>query len=275
MNEAQFEIIASLGTGATAEVFKARNQETDSFVALKRFSSFVSQDQEALQRLRDEVQILKAFNHPNVVKMLGEHSLDAGFCLELELVEGSHLRDWMTKARNPLLEVDLWILVQVARGLGAVHEKGIIHRDLKPENILISHIGEVKLSDFGLAKELNRLTMTRLGLLVGSLGYMAPEITEGEKACPQADLFSFGAVAYELLSGTAPITGETPQAILKKVMEPITPLSQVCPHVPPRIGQLIDQCLKTNKDERPESIWAVESEIMGYLHSTKLLPLCP
>ena len=204
MEQGQFEIIQSLGSGATAEVFKARNKETDSFVALKSFLNFVCQDTESLKRLRDEVQILKTFDHPNVVKMYGEHMLDSQLCLELELVEGHHLRDWMSMTRNPLIEVDLWILVQVARGLGAVHERGIIHRDLKPENILISHEGDVKLSDFGLAKELNRLTMTRLGLLVGSLGYMAPEVTEGEKSCIKSDLFSFGAIAYELLSGQPP-----------------------------------------------------------------------
>lgn len=274
MNKDLFEIIHSIGAGATAEVFKARNTETDNFVALKSFSSFVSQDEESLTRLRDEIQILKSFDHPNVVKMLGEHTIDNQLCLELELVEGQHLRDWMKNSRNPLVEVDLWILVQVARGLGAVHEKGFIHRDLKPENILISEGADVKLSDFGLAKELNRLTMTRLGLLVGSLGYMAPEVTEGEKTDMKSDIFSFGAVAYELISGKPPIKGETPQAVIKNAMEPVEPLSQVCPHVSPRVAQVIDQCLAMKKEDRPESIWAVESEFMGYLNNTGLLPLC-
>ncbi len=274
MEKGQFEIIRSLGAGATAEVFKARNKETDKFVAIKSFLSFVSQDDEALKRLRDEIAILKTFDHPNVVKLYGEHMFNSQLCLELELVEGHHLRDWMNQSRNPFLEVDLWILVQIARGLGAVHEKGIIHRDLKPENVLISKSGDVKLSDFGLAKELNRLTMTRLGLLVGSLGYMAPEVTEGEKSCIKSDLFSFGAIAFELLSGRPPFEGDTAQAILKKALEPVEPLAQVCPHVHPRIASLVDQCLKQNKGERPESIWAVESEIMGVLNQSGLLPQC-
>ncbi len=274
MDQSQFEIIQSLGSGATAEVFKARNRSTDSFVALKSFLNFISQDQDSLKRLREEIQILKTFDHPNVVKMYGEHMLENQLCLELELVEGHHLRDWMNTTRNPLIEVDLWILVQVARGLGAVHERGIIHRDLKPENILISYNGDVKLSDFGLAKELNRLTMTRLGLLVGSLGYMAPEVTEGEKSCIKSDLFSFGAIAYELLSGQPPIYGDTAQAILKKAMEPVPPLATVCPHVHPRVAHIVDQCLKQSKDDRPESIWSVESELMGVLNDSGLLPKC-
>lgn len=274
MEQGQFEIIQSLGSGATAEVFKAKNTENDNYVALKTFLSFVSQDPESLKRLRDEIQILKTFDHPNVVKMYGEHMFNSQLCLELELVDGHHLRDWMATTRNPLMEVDLWILVQVARGLGAVHEKGIIHRDLKPENILISKEGDVKLSDFGLAKELNRLTMTRLGLLVGSLGYMAPEVTEGEKSCIKSDLFSFGAIAYELLSGQPPFPGDTAQAILKRSMEPVVPLSQVCPHVPPRVANLVDQCLSLNKEDRPESIWAVASELMGVLNKSGLLPQC-
>lgn len=274
MNQGEFEIITSLGAGATAEVFKARNIKADRYVALKSFLSFVSQDSAALARLRDEIQILKTFDHPNVVKMMGEHMIDNQLCLELELVEGYDLREWMEESRNPLIEADIWILVQVARGLGVVHEKGIIHRDLKPENILISKQGDVKLSDFGLAKELNRLTMTKLGLLVGSLGYMAPEVTEGEKSCIKSDLFSFGAIAYELLSGQAPIHGETAQALIRRAMEPVTPLNQVSPHVPPRVANLVDQCLSLDKNDRPESIWAVESELMGYINGTGLLPDC-
>ncbi len=274
MKNGQFEKINSLGAGATAEVFKARNLEADRLVALKCFLSFVSQDPESLKRLKDEIQILKTFDHPNVVKLFGEHMVNSRLCLELELVEGCDLREWIRDKRSHLLETDLWILVQVARGLGAVHEKGFIHRDLKPENVLISNQGEIKLSDFGLAKELNRLTMTKLGLLVGSLGYMAPEATEGQKSCIKSDIFSFGAIAYELLSGHPPIQGETAQAIIKKAMEPVTPLNQIAPHIPPRIANLIDQCLELKKENRPESIWAIESEIMGYINSTGLLPLC-
>ena len=155
------------------------------------------------------------------------------------------------------------------------HEIGIIHRDLKPENILISNDGDVKLSDFGLAKELGRLTMTRLGLLVGSLGYMAPELVDGKKADTRADIFSFGTIAYEMLTNKPTFSEDAPQTLLKSIVDTkVESLASLCPYIPQRITNLIEKCLAKDPDDRPESIWLVEAEIMGYLANTRLVPFC-
>ena len=235
----------------------------------------VHQDAEALGRLKLEVESLEKLRHPNVVSLLGEHVQEKFYALELELIEGSDLRVWQKNNKATLIEDRLWILAQIARGLGAAHELEILHRDLKPENILISDTGDVKITDFGLARQLDRLTMTRLGLLTGSLGYMAPEIINGSKATPKSDVFSFGVIAYELLTGGSPFLGETPQALLKSIVEQREiSVKQKNPLVPARIAKLIEESLEKNPEDRPETIWNLEGEILSYLSTTRLLPLC-
>ncbi len=235
----------------------------------------VHQDAEALGRLKSEVESLEKLRHANVVSLLGEHVQEKFYALELELIEGSDLRVWQKNNKTTLIEDRLWILAQIARGLGAAHELEILHRDLKPENILISDMGEVKITDFGLARQLDRLTMTRLGLLTGSLGYMAPEVINGLKATPRSDIFSFGVIAYELLTGESPFSGETPQALLKSIVDQKEmSLKQKNPLVPARIAKLIEESLEKDPANRPETIWNLEGEILSYLSTTRLLPLC-
>ena len=137
---AGFVIDRLLGIGATAEVFSARNLSAGRDVALKIFSPIVSRDSELVERLRSEAEILGRLRHPNVVSTFGIQNRDGAFAIELELVDGVDLRRWVEKSQSqiPFAEPAMWILVQIARGLGAAHEIGALHRDLKPENILIS-----------------------------------------------------------------------------------------------------------------------------------------
>lgn len=269
-----FNLNRLLGVGATAEVFSAGNLSTGRNVALKIFSSIVSHDQELVDRLKAEAEILERLRHPNVVATFGVQQHDGLFAIELELVEGVDLRKWMEKHQNllPLFEPSLWIVAQIARGLGAAHEIGALHRDLKPENILISNQGDVKITDFGLARTVTRMTMTRVGLLVGSLGYLAPEVVNGERATPQSDLFSLGVMAYELLVGRPPFVGETPQALIQKITTGVfTPTCEAAPHLPLDVGRILDSCLNRDPERRPRSVWEVEAVIMTALSSGPLL----
>jgi len=270
-----YEILSTLGAGATAQVFKARNLKTDKLVALKAFSPVVINDAEGLSRLRDEVEILRRLTHPNVVSLIAEHSSADEYFLELELVEGSDLKKWRAAYQTPLLDPLLWILCQVLKGLGAAHEQHIIHRDLKPENILISRDGAVKITDFGLARSLDRLTMTKMGLIVGSLGYMAPEIVNGERAGTASDIFSFGAIAYELLTGQCAFRGDTPQTLIKKIVDQdFTPIKNIASQVPRSIAALVESCLQKDPSLRPKSVWSIEAEIMNHLLQSGIVPLC-
>jgi len=214
-----FKILESIGVGATSEVFKAKNLTNNKFVALKVFPAFISRDEDAVKRLNREAEILKHLNHQNIVQLYSYTLEQDKFFLELEFVEGGHLKKWIASYNIKLLEPRLWILVQIARGIGNAHEKGILHRDLKPENIIVSNKGVVKVADFGLAKSVSQITMSRVGSIIGSLGYMAPEVIEGEKSDIQADIFSFGAIAYEMLANKAPFEAETPQGVIRNIAE--------------------------------------------------------
>src|SRR3569623_1620684 len=155
-----------------------------------------------------------------------------------------------------LLEPKYWILAQIARGLGAAHELGILYRDLKLENILVSDAGQAKVTDYGLARSISRATLTRLGLLIGSLGYMAPEVINQDRPTIQSDIFSFGVVAYELLSGASPFHTETPQSLVRSISEgAITPIAQRVPHLPRENAELISACLSVDPIIRPANIW--------------------
>jgi serine/threonine protein kinase len=246
----EYRVIRSLGLGATSEVFEA--VKTDVLnptapgisVALKVFSPLVLSDSDAVQRLRGEVEALECLRHANIVALRSTVTRPDFFALELELIIGSDLRQWALGYDSALYEPKMWILAQVARGLGAAHENGVLHRDLKPENVLVGHDGCVKLTDFGLSRSISRLTLTRMGLLVGSLGYMAPECVNGLRATERSDLFSFGVIAYELLAGRAPFEAETPQALIKKITDGLfQPLKQACPSIPDAVADEIDRCL--------------------------------
>lgn len=271
----RFKIDKTLGVGATSEVFRAENISQGTKVALKMFNPVVLSDEEALSRLSLEIDALRRIKHPNIVRLISEIREKNQFGLELELVEGSDLKKWKSGYDTPLMEPIFWVLSQVARGLGAAHEREVLHRDLKPENILISDSGEVKITDFGLARQLDRLTVTRLGLLTGSLGFMAPEVINGEKATPQSDIFSFGIIAYELLAGVSPFKGETPQAIIRSIIsDKAQRLQEKTPWVPALICQIIDQCLEKDPKKRPSSIWHVEAELLSHLSKTRMISFC-
>jgi len=270
-----FDILKSIGNGATSEVFQARDLKTDTIVALKRFHPVLMQDPELVERLRGEVEVLKSLRHPNVVGLRNEHFADGQYWLEIDFVDGGDLRHWLRQNPATLLEPRIFILAQIARGLGHAHEQAIVHRDLKPENILVANDGQVRITDFGLARSIEKVTVTRLGLLVGSLGYMAPEVINGHKAKLKSDLFSFGVIAYEVLTGNPPFLGESPQALIHSICEgKYRPLKELGGRVPPRLAEIIDRCLQTKPEARPASIWAVEAELMNHLLSTGNLTLC-
>jgi serine/threonine protein kinase len=274
-----FSIDRLLGVGATAEVFAAKNSKTGNDVALKVFSPVVSRDKDVINRLKEEASVLARLRHPNVVSTFGiqmsqDRDGQSQFAIELELVDGVDLRTWMTEhsERTLLIEHKLWALAQVSRGLGAAHEIGALHRDLKPENILVSKTGDVKLTDFGLARTVTRVTMTRIGLLVGSLGYLAPEVINGERATFHSDIFSLGVIAYELLAGQPPYVGETPQALIFKLTQGgATPLKEVAPFVPNEICAMVDSCLSKDPAQRPSSVWEIEACLMTVLSNGPLL----
>jgi serine/threonine protein kinase len=271
-----YQVHSRLGVGATSEVFRATHLSTQREVALKRFAPLIAHDPEMRQRLELEAETLATLRHPNIVGLLGVFKDDETWGLELEFVDGKDLKVWSEEHPGPLLEPRLWVLAQVAQGLATAHAQGIVHRDLKPENILISCQGEVKLSDFGLARTITRATITRSGVLLGSLAYMPPEVLSLEDATAASDIYSFGVIAYQLLTGELPHRAESPQALIRQICsDPIPDIGARTPALSERIAKLVHSCLDRDPSKRPESAWHLHAEIMQELMTSGLLRLCP
>ncbi len=259
-----YEVVRLLGSGGMGEVFRAHDSRLGRDVAIKVLPSFLSRDPDRLRRFQQEARAAAALNHPNIlaVHQMGTH--EGAPYLVSELLEGSTLREQLVRGPLPVRKaVDYG--VQIARGLAAAHEKGIAHRDLKPENLFVIKDGRVKILDFGLAKltqaekpsEHTAPTMgaeTEPGVVMGTVGYMSPEQVGGRPADYHADIFAFGAILYEMLSGRRafqkPTSAETMSAILNE--EP-PGISQILPNLPPALARVVHRCLEKNPEQRFQS----------------------
>ena len=257
----QYEIRSPLGAGGMGEVYRARDTVLKRDVAIKVLPADWSRDPERLHRFELEAQAAATLNHPHIVSMfhVGQH--DGGPYIVTELLEGETLRDRLRRGPIPLRKaVDCG--VQIAHGLAAAHEKGIVHRDLKPENLFVTKDGRVKILDFGLAKLIPTpaasadggtvtLEETEPGVVMGTVGYMSPEQVRGQTADPRSDIFAFGAVLYEMVTGKQPFRkptkAETMTAILNE--EPAS-ISQVVPSTPPGLQRVVYRCMEKNPAQR-------------------------
>jgi eukaryotic-like serine/threonine-protein kinase len=257
-----YEIVAPLGAGAMGEVYRAHDSKLGRDVAIKTLPFEFARDPERLTRFRREARTLASLNHPNIAAIYGlEESGDAD-CLVLELVEGETLR-------GPLpVEQALDYARQVAEALGAAHDKGFIHRDLKPANVKVTPQGTVKVLDFGLAKAIwgpdgdpdlsQRATVTGIetvaGHIVGTPGYMSPEQARGREVDKRTDIWAFGCLLYELLTGKRAFQGETLQDTIAAVLEREPDFSALPAKTPAKIRDLLRQCLQKDAARRLANI---------------------
>ncbi len=257
-----YEILAPIGAGGMGEVYRARDERLKRDVAIKVLPASFSQDADRLRRFEQEAQAAGGLNHPNITAVhdFGVH--DGAPYIVTELLEGETLRARLAGGAVPVRKsIDYG--VQIAHGLAAAHEKGIVHRDLKPENLFLTNDGRVKILDFGLAK-LTQVELkgtqteaptatagTEPGVVMGTLGYMSPEQVKGKPADQRSDLFSFGAILYEMLSGARAFhrdsAAETMSAILRE--EP-PDLSATNKGVQPGLERIVRHCLEKNPEER-------------------------
>jgi serine/threonine protein kinase/Tol biopolymer transport system component len=255
-----YTVQAPIGAGGMGEVYRARDNRLRREVAIKVLPAFVSADPERLRRFEQEAVAAAALNHPNILAVYQLGTYEGAPYLVSELLEGETLREQIKRGRIAMRKA-IEYGVQIAHGLDAAHEKGIVHRDLKPENLFVTKGGRVKILDFGLAKltqaqpasQSNAPTVgseTEPGQVMGTVGYMAPEQVRGECADYRADIFAFGAILYEMLTGTRafqkPTSAETMTAILNE--EP--PLAQIIPAIPPALQRVVQRCLEKSPAQR-------------------------
>ena len=260
----EYEVKSLLGSGGMGEVYRARDSRLGRDVAIKVLPSSLSADSDRLRRFEQEARAAAALNHPNILAVFQMGTYEGAPYLVSELLEGETLREQIKRGRISMRKAIDWA-VQIARGLAAAHEKGIVHRDLKPENLFVTKDGRVKILDFGLAKltqpqpssEHSAPTFTEgteAGVVMGTVGYMAPEQVRGQSADHRADIFAFGAILYEMLAGKRafqkPTSPETMSAILN---EDPPSISQVTTNIPPALQRVVHRCLEKNPEQRFQS----------------------
>jgi Tol biopolymer transport system component len=263
-----YEILAPLGAGGMGEVWRARDTKLGRDVALKVLPQAVALDSERLARFEREAQVLASLNHPHVAAIYGVEDSTPTKALVLELVEGPTLQDRIAQGALPVEEA-IAIARQIAEGLEAAHEKGIVHRDLKPANVKVSTEGEVKVLDFGLAKAVDLETggksdlahsptltgmATQLGVVLGTAAYMAPEQARGGAVDKRADVWAFGAVLYEMLTGRRLFEGDTATDVLAAVLRQDIPWTQLPAATPPGVRHLLERCLVRDRKQRLHDI---------------------
>jgi Tol biopolymer transport system component len=254
-----YELLSLIGAGGMGEVYRAHDPRLQRYVALKVLASSVAQDADRLRRFRQEAQATSQLNHPNILGVYDVGQQDGIPYIVSELLEGESLRQRLARERLPLRRaVELGL--QVARGVAAAHERGIIHRDLKPENIFITRDGYAKILDFGLAKlvgETNAagdatLTFsTQAGVMLGTAGYLSPEQARGLPSDQRTDVFSFGAILYEMVTGSRAFRGDTPADTIAQVLNAHpSPPSESDQRIAPELDRIILHALEKNPDER-------------------------
>src|SRR5262245_25728333 len=245
------------------EVYRATDTNLKRQVAIKVLPQMVAADPERLARFQREAEVLAALNHPNVAQIHGVEKSEGTIALVMELVEGPTLADRIAQGAVPLVEA-LPIAKQIAEALEAAHERGIIHRDLKPANIQVRPDGTVKVLDFGLAKTLDPApasdlsqvptigspTMTVRGVILGTAAYKSPEQARGKPVDKRADIWAFGAVLYEMLTGAKPFPGDDVLQIVAHVIDHDPDWNALPGAVPPPLRALLRCCLQKDPRQR-------------------------
>jgi serine/threonine-protein kinase len=274
-----YEIVAPLGAGGMGEVYRAKDSRLGREVAVKVLPASFSNDADRLRRFEQEARAAGILNHPNITAVHDIGTVDGAPYVVTELLEGETLRNRL--AGGPLAPrraIDY--ALQIAHGLAAAHEKGIVHRDLKPENLFITKDGRVKILDFGLAKltkpdeagpQTNLPTETagtEPGVVMGTLGYMSPEQVRGKPPDARSDIFSFGSILYELLSGRRAFHGDSAADTMSAILREEPPeLSSNNQQVPPALDRVVRHCLEKSPEQRFQSArdvaYALEETLAG------------
>src|SRR5215471_9224339 len=268
------EITGLLGKGGMGEVYRGRDLKLKREVAIKILPEEFSRNSDRISRFQCEAEVLASLNHPNIAAIYDLQEANDTRFLVLELVEGETLAERIQRA--PIrVEEALEIGKHICEALEAAHEKGVVHRDLKPANVKITTDGRVKVLDFGLAKAMETtpasttlsnsptltLGATQNGVILGTAAYMSPEQAKGLEVDPRTDMFSFGSVLYEMLTGRPAFQGDSVAEVLASVLAREPDLTQLSPNLNPRLRELLERCFQKNPKRRWQAVGDLRTEL--------------
>src|SRR6516164_4876317 len=262
-----YQIVAAIGAGGMGEVYRARDTKLDRDVAIKVLPDAFARDASRMARFGREAKVLAALDHPNIAAIYGLEDSGDTRALVMQLAEGPTLAERIARGPIPIEEA-LSIARQIAEALEYAHERGIIHRDLKPANVKVTAGNVVKILDFGLAKAVdsdissddpsNSPTMSRMatqaGVLLGTAAYMSPEQAKGKAVDRRADIWAFGCVLYEMLTGTMAFNGDTVTETLAAVIKEEPDWSRLPAATPTQVGVLLQRCFQKDARQRLRDI---------------------
>jgi eukaryotic-like serine/threonine-protein kinase len=250
----RYELEKLVGSGGMSNVFRAHDRLLERTVALKILHEQYTRDEDYVERFRREARAVAQLAHPNIVTVIDRGEQDGRQYIVFEYVDGENLKD--LTARGPLDPQDaIRLALQVARALSFAHERGLVHRDVKPQNVLLNDDGQAKVTDFGIARSLDVHGVTQTGTVLGTSDYIAPEQARGQKVDPKTDIYSLGAVLYELLTGEVPYKGDNFVAVaMRHVNEPPPSVLDRRPDCPLRLDLAIQRAMAKDPDERYDSM---------------------
>jgi len=252
----RFELVSEIGRGAMGIVYKAKDPMLERTVAIKTINLTMDKDGAEMyeKRFYQEARAAGGLNHPNIVTIYDIGRSESLCYMAMEYIEGAELRTLLLPGKPLPVAKALSIAAQVAEGLAYAHERGVVHRDIKPANIMVPENGPVKITDFGIARMRSSNVQTQTGMMMGSPKYMSPEQVIGKRADHRADIFSLGVILYEMLTGAAPFTGESVNAVMYQIVNFVPPApSAINPASPPALDLIVARMLAKALDERAQS----------------------
>jgi serine/threonine protein kinase len=266
--EGRYQILKELGRGGMGIVFHAHDKELKEQVAIKILSPLLSNDPEALERLKREVSAARRITHPYVIRIHDIAEVNGLHYVSMEFFYGTNLKEFVKRSGTLSMMQAYEIAAQICEGLDAAHRQGVIHRDLKSQNIIINPSNQIKIIDFGLAHTAHLQGMTATGLIMGTPEYMAPEQVSGKKVDERADIYSLGIILYELFTGRVPFSGDSAIAVgFKQLKEDPPPPRDINPQLLPEVEAILLKALQKDPANRYGSVTALRTALQEAVFS--------
>ncbi len=262
----ELEEVRLLATGGMSQIFRAKQPALDRFVVIKKLKAELAGSAETKERFRREAKALASVLHQNIAHVYDYIQSDTDAYILMEYIDGVDLSTVIKKIGHLPEDVAASVLLLVARGVSYMHSHHLIHRDIKPSNIRLTSRGSVKLMDFGIVMDVDKESLTRPGMMVGSPQYLSPEQVLGDPITVNADLFLLGICLYEMLTGVRPFKDEQGETVFQRIREvKYIPVKQMQPGVSKKLAAIVDQCLQKDPEKRFKNVGSLMTALENYL----------